>query len=193
MSHSRASSLFLAASVAAMLVGHSASARADEVSPTGKGIAGGALLGGELVMGVQAAFGVQPAWAYLLGGAAGAGAGAYGGYLVEQNASPKLSLYMLAAGMALVIPTTVAVLEATAYDPPAEYREDNPTVPLPAAEPPRATLPAPTGLVDVASDGSLRLSVPAVEVRPVFTTAELHQYGFEQRDGVHVPVVSGLF
>ncbi len=193
MRHSRAFSLLVAASLAATVLGRSANAQADEVSPTGKGIAGGALLGGELVMGVEAAFGVQPAWAYLLGGALGAGAGAYGGYLVEQNASPKVSLYMLAAGMALVIPTTVAVLEATAYDPPAEYREDRPTVPFPAAEPPRATLPEPTGLVDVSGDGSLRLSVPAVEIRPVFTLTELHRFGLEQRDGVHLPVVSGVF
>lgn len=193
MKHSRASSLLVAASLAAALLGHSPSAKAEEVSPTGKGITGGALLGGELVMGIEAAFGVRPAWAYLLGGALGAGAGGYGGYLVEQNASPKVSLYMLAAGMALVIPTTVAVLEATAYEPPAEYREDNPAVHFPAPEPPRATLPGPTGLVDVSSDGSLRLSVPSIEIRPVFTQAEIQRYGFEQRDSVHVPVVSGLF
>lgn len=184
-------SLLSAVVLAATLLGPGL-AHAEEVSPTGKGIAGGALLGGELVMGVEAAFGVQPTWAYLLGGALGAGAGGYGGYLVEQNASPKVSLYMLAGGMALVIPTTVAVLHATSFKPPAEYREDNPSVPFPAAEPPRATLPKPTGLVDL-EEGALRMTVPAVEVRPTFTLAEMHQFGVAQKDQLHVPVLSGTF
>lgn len=184
---------FLSAAVlAATLLGPSAIAHAEDVSPKGKGITGGALLGAELVMGVEAAFGVQPAWAYLLGGALGAGAGGYGGYLVEQNASPKVSLYMLAGGMALVIPTTVAVLQATSFKPPAEYREDNPSVLFPAAEPPRATLPKPTGLVDL-EEGAVRMTVPAIEVRPTFTLAEMHQFGLTQRDQLHVPVLSGTF
>ena len=37
----------------------------DEASPTGKGITGGALLGAEAVMLVEAALNVKPAWASL--------------------------------------------------------------------------------------------------------------------------------
>lgn len=185
-------SWFFAAAVVAALVAPSSLAHAEQVSPKGKGIAGGALLGGELVMGVEAAFGVQPAWAYLVGGALGAGAGGYGGYLVERNASPKVSLYMLAGGMALVIPTTVAVLHATSFKPPAEYREDDPVVLFPATEPPRPTLPAPTGVLDL-DDGELRMAIPAIEIRPVFTLQELEQFGLTQRDELHVPIVSGTF
>jgi hypothetical protein len=44
----------------------------DEASSTGKGIVGGALLGAEAVMLTEAAIGVKPRWAYLVGGGAGA-------------------------------------------------------------------------------------------------------------------------
>jgi hypothetical protein len=91
---------------------------AEEVPATGKGIAGGALLGAEVVMLVEAAVGVKSGWVYILTGLLGAGAGGYGGYVVEQEADSKVSVYMLAGGMALVIPTTVAVLQATSYSPP---------------------------------------------------------------------------
>lgn len=192
MRQNRSLSFLLAAALAATLLGRSEVARADEVSPKGKGITGGALLGGEVVLGIEAAFGVQPTWAYLLGGALGAGAGGYGGYLVEQSASPKLSLYMLAGGMALVIPTTVAVLQATSYKPPVEYTEDHPSVPYPAAEPPRPTLQAPTGLVDL-EEGALRMALPAIEIRKAFTLEEVATLGVVQRDQLHVPVFSGTF
>ena len=51
----------------------------NEVSPTGKGIVGCALLGAETVMLIEAAAGARPGWAYILGGVLGAGAGAAGG------------------------------------------------------------------------------------------------------------------
>src|SRR5690349_12725881 len=95
-----------------------------EVSPTGKGVVGGALLGGELVMSVEAAFEVQPAWAYILGGVAGAAGGGIGGHFVEQQSSPRVPMLMLAGGVAFAIPTVVAVLAATAYTPPAGYLQD---------------------------------------------------------------------
>lgn len=117
----------------------------DQVSPKGKGITGGALLGGEAVMLTEAAVGVKPAWAYLVGGVAGAAGGGVGGYFAEQSSSAKLSLYLLAGGMALVIPTTVAVLSATAYHPPANYTEDRPRPGEPVAEPPQPASPPATG------------------------------------------------
>jgi hypothetical protein len=43
---------------------------------------------------------------------------------VEQADANKTSMYLLAGGMALIIPTTVAVLSAKAYEPPADYTED---------------------------------------------------------------------
>lgn len=112
-------------------------AHAEEVSTTGKGIVGGSLLGAEIVLATEAAFKVQPAWAYLVGGVGGAAAGGVGGYFIEQEASPKTTMLILAGGMALVIPTTVAVLSATAYEPPASYTQDRAPTDEPVAEPPQ--------------------------------------------------------
>jgi hypothetical protein len=213
--------------LATSLVG--APARAEETSPSGKGIVGGALLGGEAVMAVEAAFGVRNGWAYLIGGVVGAGAGGLGGYALEQEASPRVSLYMLAGGMALVIPTSIAVLSATQYRPPPDYQEDqappgtqpSSAVPRPsdpsslpgstgpssssaapapearrraqvAAAPPPGRPAPPTSMVDL-SPGGVRLGVPAIELRPVFSTQEVRQYGMAQRDEVRVPVFRATF
>ena len=195
-----------------------------EVSPTGKGIAGGALLGAEAVLITEAILDVKPAWAYLVGGLAGAGAGGLGGYYAEQTDDAKLSLYLLAGGMAFAIPTTVAVLEATSYKPPADYTEDRGPEDEPVAEPPqpeeeagelgryspparkpvaRRRAPAayslhlrrpalPPSLVGV-GEGRLSLSVPAIEVRDVFSRRELFEYGLKQKTGIRIPVFSALF
>jgi hypothetical protein len=109
----------------------------NEVSPKGKGITGGALLGGEVVMLTEAALGARPAWAYIVGGVAGAVGGGVGGYFAEKEGSAELSLYLLAGGMALAIPTTVAILSATAYQVPADYTQDRAPTEEPAAEPPQ--------------------------------------------------------
>jgi hypothetical protein len=98
-----------------------------------KGAVGGGLLGAEVVMLVEAALDVKPAWAYIVGGIAGGAAGGVGGYFWESGTNDaKLGMYLLTAGMALAIPTTVAVLSTTAYKPPADYVEDRPP---PADEP----------------------------------------------------------
>jgi len=114
-----------------------------EASPNVKGTVGGALLGAELVMATEAAFDVQPAWAYVVGGLGGAVAGGIGGYFVEQGGNPRTTMLMLGAGMAFIIPTTVAVLSATAYEPPADYLQDQPPPDEPVAEPPRPMEPPP--------------------------------------------------
>ncbi|MBM4363541.1 MAG: hypothetical protein FJ104_12745 [Deltaproteobacteria bacterium] len=99
-------------------------ASAEAVSATGKGITGGVLLGAELAMIPQALAGVDKWWAYALGGGLGAAAGGVGGYFVETEVSTaEPSLYMLAGGMALVIPAVVLTLNATAYKPEVEEGE----------------------------------------------------------------------
>jgi hypothetical protein len=112
-------------------------------SGTAKGITGGALLGAEAVLLVEAAFDVQPVWAYIAGGAAGGIAGGVGGYFIEQNVSAKTSMLMLAGGMLLVIPTAVAVASARAYEVPADYVEDRRPSDEPVAEPPAPDSPTP--------------------------------------------------
>ena len=110
-------------------------ARADEVSSTGKGIAGGALLGAEAVTIVESIAGVHAGWAYAVGAIVGAGGGGVGGYFAEQGSSDgKVPMYLLAGGLALVIPAVVLTLNATRYMPEEGTSEDSaPTGP--AAEP----------------------------------------------------------
>ena len=209
----------VAAGTAAVLMTQAAPSFAEEVPATGKGIVGGALLGGELVMLVEAAFGVKSGWVYILSGVVGAGAGGFGGSVLEKEADAKVSVYMLAGGMALVIPTTVAVLQATSYSPPEDYTEDKPSAPFPASEPPKAApgpppatgpsspAPGPTslryhwregkmkipvGLVDL-DEGAFKVAVPAVELRPVYRVDELQKYGLEQKHELRVPVFAATF
>lgn len=128
---------FLGTLALAALTLTSLSAHAEEVSTTGKGVVGGTLLGAEVVLATEAAFKVQPTWAYVVGGLAGGAAGGVGGYFIERDASAETTMLILAGGMALAIPTTVAVLSATAYEPPASYTQDRAPADEPVAEPPQ--------------------------------------------------------
>jgi hypothetical protein len=110
-------------------------ARADEVSPTAKGVVGGGLLGAEAVTIVEALAGVRPGWAYAVGAVVGGAGGAIGGHFVEDGSSDgRLPMYMLAGGLALVIPAIVLTLNATRYMPEEGATEDNAPI-GPAAEP----------------------------------------------------------
>ncbi|MBI4704362.1 MAG: hypothetical protein HY744_24930, partial [Deltaproteobacteria bacterium] len=115
-------------------------AGAKTVSPTGKGIAGGALLGAEVVMLTEGIIGIESVWPYPVFGVLGAAGGGVGGYFVEQadpaGMSAEASLYMLAGGMALVIPTIVVMLNATAYS-----FEEEEGVDKSGQQPPGAALP----------------------------------------------------
>lgn len=206
----------------------SSAVSADEVSTTGKGITGGALLGAEAVMLTEAAIGVKPGWAYAVGGLAGGVGGGVAGYFIEDSASAKVNMYLLVAGMALAIPTTVVVLDATAYEPPVDYTQDRAPADEPVAEPPRPegkandtrrtaqrrTQPkktlrmtkrerleqlrlharmSPPALVGM-HDGALTLSVPAVEVRDVYTLTDMHRFAIaKQETELRVPVVKVSF
>ena len=110
-----------------------------------KGTIGGGLLGAEAVLLVEAAVGVQNPWVYVGGGVVGAAGGAIGGYFLEKDdgVSARTSMLLLAGGLTLAIPTTVAVLSATAYEPPADYLEDKPPPDEPVADPPQPATPAP--------------------------------------------------
>ncbi len=138
----------------------------DEASGTGKGIVGGALLGGELVMVTEAAFKVKPAWAYIVGGVAGGAAGGIGGYFVEQNTDARAPMLMLAGGLVFAIPTVVAVLTATTYEPPANYVQDEAPTDEPLAEPPSpAATPAAAPAADATPAPAKRRYVGAPERR----------------------------
>lgn len=201
-----------AAAGAATLTGGATDARADgPVTGTGKGIVGGALLGGEVVSVTMAAIGVQKGWPYFAFGGVGAIGGGIGGYFVEQAAPAEVPLYMLAGGMAFIIPTLVAVLNATSYQPP-ESDTNDPVTNEPAPEPPApvgsVTIPRqapgrrsarveapphiPLSLVDI-HRGRLALGLPAIEIRPLYTEREMFEHGVKQGHEVRVPVLRAMF
>ncbi|HMJ12270.1 MAG TPA: hypothetical protein VK524_12685 [Polyangiaceae bacterium] len=229
----RLSSMLIAAAATMTLALSSPSARAigkEEASPDGKGIVGGALLGGETVMLLEAAFKVRQPWAYVVGGIAGGIAGGVGGYFAEQETdSARVPMFLLAGGLVLAIPTTVAVLSTTSYKPPANYVQDRPPADEPIAEPPQpgsAPPPAspttrngkqraPSARKAVAAarlsayqpvprlltppslvgfdQGLLSLSLPAVEVRSVYTKRDVQQMGVKQETEVRIPVFNFSF
>jgi hypothetical protein len=111
-------------------------AQAETVKPDGKGIVGGAFLGAEIVVFVEAIAGVRSGTAYLLGAGGGAVAGGVGGYFIEQAVSDgRVPGYMLAGGLALIIPALVVTLDQTRYLPTAGAREDRPVQNLPPSDP----------------------------------------------------------
>ena len=124
-----------AAITAGATVAAPGTARADEVSPSGKGIVGGALLGGEVVTFGEAIFGVRSTLAYVIGAGAGMAGGGVGGFFLEKQVSDgRIPAYVLAGGLALLIPAVVIGLDATRYMPTEGAREDKPVV-LPPSDP----------------------------------------------------------
>jgi hypothetical protein len=189
-------------------------AHADDVSSTGKGIGGGALLGGEVVWIVEGIAGVHSGWAYAIGGILGAGGGGVGGYFVEKGSSDgKAPMYMLAGGLALVIPAVVLMLNGTRWQPEEGATEDRTPVgppaepgspgtsitgqpnagaaPTPAPPPPAP--PPPQSLLDL-HRGSFRIGVPLPDVKPAFTVSETMQYGLRtQGTELRMPVLHVTF
>lgn len=194
-------------------------ALATEISATGKGIAGGALLGGEVVTITEALIGVRGAGWYILGGLIGAGGGGVGGFFLEKNSATtglpptngRAQNYMLAGGLALLIPAVVLALNANRYQTQEGAKEDN----APRAEPGtdaqksakrnttysvtnriakrEATRPVmPPSLVNVGR-GNMKFGVPVPEVMPIFSAEDQLKYGLKQQTEVKVPVVDVRF
>jgi hypothetical protein len=210
-------SAFRPTALAAVLCGVTAitvtagDARADEISPTGKGIVGGGLLGAEVVTIVEGVAGVRPGWAYWVGAIVGAGGGAVGGWAVEQavNGDGTVPMAMLAGGLALIIPAIVVSLDATRFRPDEGATEDHPPAmgptadpgaaggsvvgtPPPAPPPSSAPATAPQSLLDV-NTGDLRVGVPVPNVRSVFSLTEQRQYGLRAETEVRMPVLHVTF
>jgi|CZKU01.1.fsa_nt_gi hypothetical protein len=183
-------------------------ARADEVSPDGKGVVGGALLGGEVVMITEALAGVRPGWAYAVGGIIGAGGGGVAGHFIEQDQASqngRVPMYMLAGGLALIIPAIVLTLNATRWQPEEGATEDavptgppaepgvvggsivtgSPAAPPPAEStaPPAGTPPPPPAVVTPAP--------PAAPTPPPQSLFDVHRGSL--RFGLPVPDVRPVF
>ncbi|EYF08841.1 hypothetical protein [Chondromyces apiculatus] len=201
-----------AALTAAFTAGMGTASAQEKVTGTGKGIVGTALLGGEAVMIGMGAFGVEATWPYLVFGSAGMIAGGIGGWAIEGAAPPaEVPLYLLAGGMALIIPTVVVTLNATAYSPPEERDEplknepspDGPKVEgdlkvtsqltsqrtRPAAHPrPRPAL----GLLDL-DPQRVAFGLPAPDVRPLYSPQEMLRFGVTQGQEFRFSVVRAAF
>lgn len=165
------------------LAGTDCRAQSAEASPTGKGITGGALLGAETVTLVEAAIGVKPAWAYLVGAAVGAGGGGVAGHYLEQGATdPKPVTFLLAGGIALIVPTVIVVLNATRYQPPDNFQHDDGNGD--AAE-----------LTGSLRDGARvpRLEAPTFLVKQAFTQREMQTFGVRQSSEYHLSLLRVRF
>src|SRR5438094_8720018 len=110
--------------IAAALVAVPREAHAEDVKPNLKGVTGCALLGGEVVVFGEAIFGVRSGTAYLIGAGAGAVAGGIGGYFLEKGVDDgRVPAYLLAGGLALIIPALVVAFDQTRYLPTEGARE----------------------------------------------------------------------
>jgi hypothetical protein len=182
------------------LVAEPAARAEDPVVGTGKGIVGGALLGGEVVTFGLGIAGVEDGWPYLVFSAAGAVGGGIGGYFIESNTDAEVPIYLLAGGMALVIPAVVVALDATRYRPPAGTEDEmKPTgaPPQPGLTVTTAQLEAPpalppVSLVDV-REGSFSVGLPLVSVAPTYSRRELAELGVTQHAELRLPLVSAQF
>ncbi len=209
------------------LTAHAPEARADEIAGTPKAIVGGAFLGAEVVAIPMGIAGVRAGWAYAVFPALGAVGGGIGGYFMDKayddaKTAAYGSAFMLAGGMALIIPTIVLMLNATRYHPSAEATEDRaPTNRGPEANPGStggsAVTPSSSGgsstpppsssggggggnqppyvplsLVDV-HEGSLRMGIPVPEVHNAYTMREVKELGVRNSTELRVPVFKLAF
>ena len=204
--HKSATASLLAASigVVATLGGPNSAYAAGPAGNSGKGVAGGALLGGELGTMALGVAGVESGWPYYLLGGLGAAGGGVAGYFIEQNTAttPEIATAMLAGGMALFIPSIVISLNATSYQPstPSAPEEEDEQLPMGGAAPagPSANMqlhaPARTvaSLVDLSSS-EVKIGVPSPEVRPLYTRREIAEFGLKQTEEFRVPILSATF
>lgn len=150
----------------------------EQVKTGMKGTVGLTLLGAETVLVVEAAIGVRKPWIYALGGAGGAVAGLVGGRYVDRAGNAEVSMTLLVSGILLAIPTTIAVLNASAYRPPQNPVVDagNTTSFLIDSNMPEAHGMLLWPLVGLGEDGHIRLQVPSFDLRPVFsmTARKIH-------------------
>jgi hypothetical protein len=192
----------MAASSAATPTAAQAQTAPNEVESGYKGVIGMGVLGAELGFVVPALAGLDETWSFIVFPVIGAAGGAIGGYfLLEQPHNVELSVGSLMLGMALIIPSMVVTLAATAYDPGDEGEvvegdgaDEIAPDPLPEedAEVVIREMDVGGGLVRM-REGTLHFGVPALALRSSATTEEIRRYGAVSEQGIHLPLVSGTF
>jgi hypothetical protein len=140
-----------------------------------KGMIGGGMLGAEAVLLTESALRLRPGWAYLVGGAAGASGGAYLGYELCDGGSNRPPAFLLAGGIALIIPTIMGVLTATRYAPSGPLERD--------AEADAAG----------ADSAAARLSLPRIELAQTFSREDLARFRVQQVTELHLTFLRGDF
>ncbi|CAN5194304.1 hypothetical protein BH09MYX1_BH09MYX1_08970 [soil metagenome] len=194
-----------AAVALAALTAHAPEARAEGVSPTVKGVIGGAFLGAEVVALPMGIFGCRAGWAYAVFPVLGAVGGAIGGYFMDKayNEDPQSQAYgsafLLAGGMALLIPTFVVVLNATRYHPEEVTTDRAPTNTTPA-DPGKVggsvitggdAKPADTGTAPPANGGGTGGTGGTAPAPPPLSLFDIHDGTF--RLGLPVPEVRNAY
>lgn len=176
------------------LLARTSESRADTTNRV-KGIAGGALLGAEVVMLTEAAIGVKPTWLYVVGGVVGAGGGGVAGYYLGGSSSPKPPAFVLAGGIALFIPTLIGIVTATQFQPDDSYQQQRPTdedAPVEVLEQTRLEQrQAPRASLE--HGVSARLELPQLEVAQSFTAEEVQMHQLRQAPAFHLSLLRGVF
>lgn len=191
---------------------HAASAQQPvELDSNIQGAVGLGLVGAELGLVIPALAGMEDAWPYIVFPVLGAGGGAVAGYfLLDQPDHTEAGVITLAAGMLLIVPTIVATLALTAYDPEADFDDDDfqtpgepgaEEAPSPNVDPDAAEQEAGTavgdqagvGLLRIRSNGALLVGAPGISISPVYSLSEQRQYGAPAATSLRVPVLSGAF
>ncbi len=175
-------------------LGAVASVHAQErVDAVPKGTIGLGLIGAEIGFVVPALAGLHEPWAFIVFPIVGAAGGAVGGYFgIDDPGYEEASVAVLAASMALIIPTVVITLMATRYDPEDDESTEPGNAAVQLAQARRQALQDGLGLVRLGKKG-LRLDMPGVHVQLAYTRQELRQYQVEQQPELHVPIFSGSF
>ena len=147
-----------------------------------KGMIGGGMLGAEIVMLTESALRLRPGWMYLLGGAAGAAGGAYLGYELCDDSTNRPPAFLLAGGIALIIPTIMGVLTATQYEPSGPLqREADDAIETKAAEKP----------AEEKTDAHLDL--PGLGLAQTFSREDLARFRVRQVTEMHLTFLRGVF
>jgi hypothetical protein len=194
-----------------------------QVSVDGKGVAGGALLGGELGLFVVSATGAKDAWPYYVVPGLLAVGGGIGGYFIENQLTgePAVPYLMMGVGMGLIIPAIIVTISANQYQPPdgddgtaadkgASAPASGTTVTSPGAGTSTTTVPAggpskraldhasravfPSALLNYDDQASrFAVGVPMMSVHPSYSLTEMVQFGVQQRFEVRAPLVALSF
>jgi hypothetical protein len=176
----------------------------QQVDATPKGTIGLGLVGAELGFVIPAAAGLDEVWSLTVFPIVGAAGGATAGwFLIDNNGESEIAVGTLAFGMAMIVPSMVLTLSATAYDPDDETRQIEGTPPQqpggqeqqgapPGASRGRHIARAGPGALKLSSEGVL-LGLPGLKVRPRYTREEMQRYGGNQATEVHFALVSGVF